>query len=79
MIRKKRLIDITRKLIRYDSVNPPGNERALAAFIESDMRSLGLDVRTYAFRPERPNVVATLAGTRSGRTKRPLSSKGISI
>ncbi len=63
MINKARLIKLTQKVISINSENPPGNELALARFIEQDMRFLGLEVKTYAFAKNRPNIVATLKGT----------------
>ena len=63
MIKKDRLIKITQKLIRFDSSNPPGLEYECAKFIEKDMKSLGLDVKTVSYAPKRPNVIATLKGT----------------
>ena len=63
MINKDRLIKLTQKLLQFDSVNPPGNELAVAQFIEKDLRSLGLDVKTRSFVKNRPNVIATLRGT----------------
>ena len=63
MIDKKRLIRLTQKVIQFDSQNPPGRELELARFIEKDMRSLRLDVKTYSFEKKRPNIVATLKGT----------------
>ncbi|MBI4308752.1 MAG: ArgE/DapE family deacylase, partial [Candidatus Omnitrophica bacterium] len=63
MINQARLIKLTQKLLRFDSVNPPGNELAVSKFIEGDMRSLGLEVKTYCFAKDRPNVIATLKGT----------------
>ena len=62
MINKKRLIKLTQKVISINSENPPGNELALAKFIEKDMRSLGLQVKTYTYAKNRPNIVATLKG-----------------
>jgi len=79
MINKARLVQLTQKLIQFNSENPPGNELALARFIEKKMISLGLKVKTYTFAPleisrrdtpfltgfakNRPNVVAVLKGT----------------
>jgi acetylornithine deacetylase/succinyl-diaminopimelate desuccinylase family protein len=63
MINRERLIKLTRKLISFDSCNPPGSELACARFIEKDMRSLGLEVKTFAYAPNRPNIVATLKGS----------------
>jgi len=62
MINKTRLIKLTQKVISINSENPPGNESALAKFIEKDTRSLGLTVKTYTYAKGRPNIVATLKG-----------------
>ena len=63
MINKKRLIALTQKVLSIDSQNPPGKELKLAKFIESDMYSLGLDVKTYTYAKNRPNIVAILKGS----------------
>ncbi len=63
MINKQRLVTILSKLIKINSVNPPGNEAAVADFVARDLRSIGLDVKKYSFAKNRPNVVATLKGT----------------
>ncbi|MBI3314392.1 MAG: M20 family metallopeptidase [Candidatus Omnitrophica bacterium] len=63
MVNRNRLVRLTQKLVQFDSVNPPGNERAVSKFIEKDMRSLGLDVKMVSFQKDRPNVIATLKGT----------------
>jgi len=63
MIHKDRLVQLTQKLIRIDSVNPPGNEVAVADFVARDLKSIGLDIKIYSFAKNRPNVVATLKGT----------------
>ena len=63
MINKARLIKLTQKVISFNSENPPGNELECARFIEKDMRSLGLDVKTYTYAKNRPNIVATLRGS----------------
>ncbi|MCB9771225.1 MAG: ArgE/DapE family deacylase [Candidatus Omnitrophica bacterium] len=62
MINDKRLIKLTQKVLSYNSENPPGNELALADFIEKDMRSLGIDVKIHTFAKNRPNIIATLKG-----------------
>ena len=63
MINKARLVSITQKVIRFNSENPPGNEWALAQFIEKDMKSIGLHVKRYTYAPKRPNIIATYKGT----------------
>ncbi len=62
MINKSRLIQLTQKIISINSENPPGNEWKLARFIADDMRSLGLQVKTYTYAARRPNIVAVLQG-----------------
>ena len=63
MINKDRLITILTKLLRINSVNPPGNEVAVADFVARDLKSIGLDIKIYSYAKNRPNVVATLKGT----------------
>ena len=63
MINKDRLVKLTQKVLQFNSVNPPGNEWAVAQFIIKDMKSLGLDVKTVSYKPKRPNVIATLKGS----------------
>ena len=63
MINKTRLIDITKALLRINSVNPPGNEVQVANYVAKDLKATGLDVKIYSFAKNRPNVVATLKGT----------------
>lgn len=70
MINKKRLTELTRKLINIDSANPPGNELAISRLVEKDLLSLGLKVKTYCFAPRRPNVIGTLKGVFPAKVKR---------
>lgn len=59
-------------MIRVDSTNPPGREGPLARRIARDMRSLGLQVHTCSFAPNRPNIIATLKSPLiKNRKKRP--------
>lgn len=62
MIDRKRLVKLTQDLIRINSENPPGDERLIAAFVESYLRKLGLKVKIYEFKRGRPNVIAYLNG-----------------
>jgi len=63
MINKERLVTIITKLLKINSVNPPGNEVAVADYVARDLKAIGLDVKIYSFAKNRPNVVATLKGT----------------
>jgi succinyl-diaminopimelate desuccinylase len=63
MINKDRLIGILTKLLKINTVNPPGNEVEVADYVARDLKSIGLDIKIYSFAKNRPNVVATLKGT----------------
>lgn len=63
MSNQKRLVALTQKLLSIDSQNPPGNEVAIADFIVGELKTLGLEVRTFTYQDNRPNVVATLKGS----------------
>jgi len=63
MIKKDRLITILTKLLKINSVNPPGNEVAVADYVARDLKAIGLDIKIHTFAKNRPNVVATLKGT----------------
>ncbi|HEX8120114.1 MAG TPA: M20/M25/M40 family metallo-hydrolase [Solirubrobacteraceae bacterium] len=55
-------VEILQKLIRFDTTNPPGNERECIAWIEGLLRDAGLETRILARDDERPNLVARLRG-----------------
>lgn len=54
--------ELLRSLIRFDTTNPPGNERACIAFIEGLVREAGIEAVIRARDPERPNLIARLPG-----------------
>ena len=54
--------EILRKLIRFDTTNPPGNERDCVEYVADLLRSVGLETAEYATLEERPNLVARLPG-----------------
>jgi len=62
MVNKKRLIALTQQLIRINSENPGGNERAIAEFVKKFLEGLGIKARIYEFAKKRSNVVATVPG-----------------
>lgn len=62
MINKERLFSLTQQLIRIDSQDPPGDERAIALFVGNYLKRLGLRVRLHEFKKRRTNVVALLPG-----------------
>jgi acetylornithine deacetylase/succinyl-diaminopimelate desuccinylase-like protein len=50
-------------LLRIDTTNPPGAERAAAEVVADELRAGGLEPRMLESAPGRANVVARLAGT----------------
>jgi acetylornithine deacetylase/succinyl-diaminopimelate desuccinylase-like protein len=58
----KRPVELLRTLIRFDTSNPPGNERECIAYIERLLRDAGLETTTRARDPQRPNLVSRLPG-----------------
>lgn len=60
------VLDLAKKLIEFNTSNPPGNEGALAAFVCRFMENLGLQVSTYEVSAGRPVVVGVLRGGREG-------------
>ena len=63
------ILDFARELIRTNSINPPGDETAVAARVVERLRTLGVDdVTVLSEEPNRPNVVARVDGRRPGRS-----------
>ncbi len=58
---KDQIIALTQELVRRDSSNPPGKEKGAADFIRTYLGDLGVKTKTYEFKPNRPNIVCTLA------------------
>ena len=59
-------VDVLSALIRFNTVNPPGNERAAAEWLAGYLRDAGLETELAGADPERPNLVATLGGDAPG-------------
>lgn len=49
-------------MLRFDTSNPPGNERECIDWIKGLLEGLGCEVRIVASEAERPNLIARLAG-----------------
>ena len=56
------VVEILQELIRFDTTNPPGNERACIEFVQAQLEEAGCETQLYAKVPERPNLVSRLAG-----------------
>jgi acetylornithine deacetylase/succinyl-diaminopimelate desuccinylase-like protein len=60
-------VEVLSRLIRFDTVNPPGNERACQEWLAGYLTEAGLEVVLLeGEEPERPNLVARLRGEAGG-------------
>jgi acetylornithine deacetylase/succinyl-diaminopimelate desuccinylase-like protein len=53
--------DVLSRLVQFDTVNPPGAERACQEWLKGYLEDAGLEVELAGADPERPNLVATLS------------------
>jgi acetylornithine deacetylase/succinyl-diaminopimelate desuccinylase-like protein len=60
--------ELLQRLIRTDTVNPPGDERALSEELQGMLEMAGFECESLAAEPERPNLVARLRGRSDGPT-----------
>jgi acetylornithine deacetylase/succinyl-diaminopimelate desuccinylase-like protein len=61
-------VALLQRLIREDTVNPPGNERALQEELKAMLEQAGFECELLAAEPERTNLVARLRGAADGPT-----------
>jgi acetylornithine deacetylase/succinyl-diaminopimelate desuccinylase-like protein len=55
--------ELLQKLIRFDTVNPPGNERAAQEYLSAYLTEAGFECELLGAVAERPNLVARLRPT----------------
>ncbi len=60
--------EVLQRLVRFNTVNPPGNERPAIEYLAGPLREAGFEVELLAAVEERPNLVATLDGAGDGPT-----------
>ena len=53
---------LLQRLIKFNTTNPPGNERACVEYIRDVLTAVGIESTLYAKSPERPNLYARLQG-----------------
>lgn len=61
-----RATDLLQRLIRHNTVNPPGNELAVQTWLAGQLTAAGFEVEMVAADEQRPNLVATLRGDEPG-------------
>jgi acetylornithine deacetylase/succinyl-diaminopimelate desuccinylase-like protein len=54
--------EVLQQLIRFDTTNPPGNEKACINWVQGLCDAAGLSTRVVAMDPSRPNLIARLEG-----------------
>ena len=58
----ERPAELLQNLIRFDTTNPPGNEKACIQYIHGLLKEAGIKSTIVARTPGRPNVIARLKG-----------------
>jgi acetylornithine deacetylase/succinyl-diaminopimelate desuccinylase-like protein len=59
-------VELLRRLIRFDTTNPPGGEGDCIDFLRGLIEDAGCETEVYAKEPGRPNLVTRLKGSGSG-------------
>jgi acetylornithine deacetylase/succinyl-diaminopimelate desuccinylase-like protein len=63
---EQRTVELLQRLIRFNTVNPPGNERAAQEFLKEQLERAGFEVELIGATPERQNLIARLRGRSDG-------------
>ena len=66
-------IQLTRELIRFETINPPGNETPCAEYIGAILEQAGFEISYYPMDENRANLIARIGGSES---KKPLCLSG---
>jgi acetylornithine deacetylase/succinyl-diaminopimelate desuccinylase-like protein len=61
-------IGLLQRLIRFNTVNPPGEEREAQELLAAHLQAAGFECELLGAEPRRPNLVARLRGMRAGPT-----------
>ncbi|MBI5507385.1 MAG: M20/M25/M40 family metallo-hydrolase [Deltaproteobacteria bacterium] len=59
---RREAVQVLADLIRLDTQNPPGNEKAAADYLAAKLAAEGIEPRLFEAAPKRTNVVARLKG-----------------
>jgi acetylornithine deacetylase/succinyl-diaminopimelate desuccinylase-like protein len=60
---QERPAELLQRLLRFDTTNPPGDERECIAWIAGLLDDLAVEVKIVGKTPDRPNLIARLRGT----------------
>ncbi|WP_369790713.1 M20 family metallopeptidase [Rouxiella sp. WC2420] len=67
------VIELTQKLLAFDTINPPGNEQDCLLWLSEYLRQHGFEVAEHPFGEKRMNIIASIRGNSSGK---PLAFSG---
>jgi acetylornithine deacetylase/succinyl-diaminopimelate desuccinylase-like protein len=65
---ERRTTELLQRLIRFDTVNPPGNEEACQEYLRGLLEGAGFEVELLAAVAGRPNLVARMPAASDGPT-----------
>ncbi|MHB8492740.1 MAG: M20/M25/M40 family metallo-hydrolase [Solirubrobacteraceae bacterium] len=60
--------ELLAELLRFNTVNPPGNERAAQEYLCAHLTAAGLECELLGAQPGRPNLIARISGEAPGPT-----------
>ena len=63
---ERRTTELLQRLIRFDTVNPPGHEEEAQEHLKGLLEAAGFECELLAAVPGRPNLVARLRGRSDG-------------
>ena len=65
---ERRTTELLQRLIRFNTVNPPGNEQPAQELLRDTLAAAGFECELLAAAPGRPNLIARLRGSGDGPT-----------
>jgi acetylornithine deacetylase/succinyl-diaminopimelate desuccinylase-like protein len=71
-------LELLRALVRFDTVNPPGNERAAQEYLAAHLTAAGFECELLGAERQRPNLIARLRGGGESGTPRAHSGQTLS-
>lgn len=67
MNRVDEVVSLLSDVIRFDTTNPPGNEEAVAQFVQDFLKKEGLASEIFAPAPGRGSIMSTIEGKKRGK------------
>lgn len=67
------VVTLAQKLLSFNTINPPGNERDCLLWLGDYLKALGFEVTEHPFGEQRMNLIARLPGAKAGK---PLAFSG---